>query len=380
MSNCLFITILFFTVNLMMYFCFKRLTSIAILNKYNHLIVIRLSALGDVAMTVPVLRALTKQNPNLRITYVSKPFLKPLFEDLPGVEFFAAEVKSEHKGLPGLFRLFLTLKKRKPDAVVDLHNVLRSKLLRVFFSCTFKKVVVLDKGRTEKKALTRQNNKVFKPLKTTHERYADTFRQLGFSVDLTNPEFPKKKALGDKILQLVQNKAGSWIGIAPFAQYNSKMYPLEMMETVIETLSKQHHLKIFLFGGGKKEVDLLEKLSTKYSNCKTIAGQLKFEEELALISYLDLMLSMDSGNAHFAAMLGIPTITVWGVTHPFAGFSPFHQPKDYSILPDLKKYPNLPCSIYGNKVFEGYENVMRSISPESIVEKINAVLSLKNRS
>ena len=86
------------------------------------------------------------------------------------------------------------------------------------------------------------------------------------------------------------------------------------------------------------------------------------------------MLSMDSGNAHFAAMYGVPTVTLWGVTHPFAGFSPFNQPLENALIPDLKKYPKLPCSVYGNKVFEGYEDVMRSINPMSVVKKINDVL------
>ena len=79
---------------------------------------------------------------------------------------------------------------------------------------------------------------------------------------------------------------------------------------------------------------------------------------------------MDSGNAHFAAMLGINVYTIWGITHPYTGFAPFNQPIENAILPDLDKYPNIPCSIYGNKVCEGYENVMRSISPKTIVHKI----------
>ena len=65
-----------------------------------------------------------------------------------------------------------------------------------------------------------------------------------------------------------------------------------------------------------------------------VAGKLSFSEELDTISNLDCMISMDSGNAHLAAMYGVKVITIWGVTHPFAGFAPFHQPKEYSLLPD----------------------------------------------
>lgn len=340
-----------------------------ILSQINHLLVIRLSAMGDVAMAVPVLKALEKQYPTLKITVLSKPFLKPLFDGLKNVSFYAAEVDRKHKGFFGIYKLFKELKSFDIDAVADLHNVLRSKILRSFFKLAMAKVTFVDKGRSEKRALTQSKNKVFKQLKTTHERYADVFRNLGFDLDLSSPEFPPKKELTPEILEITSTKNTKWIGIAPFATYKTKMYPLDLMEEVISELSQQP-VKILLFGGGKKEIELLENLANKFPAAINVAGKLKLNQELALISNLDNMVSMDSGNAHFAAMLGINTITIWGITHPFAGFSPFNQPFENSLLPDLKKYPNIPCSIYGNKVCEGYDDVMRSISPKTIVKKV----------
>ena len=82
------------------------------------------------------------------------------------------------------------------------------------------------------------------------------------------------------------------------------------------------------------------------------------------------MLSMDSGNAHIAAMYGVPTITLWGVTHPFAGFMPFGQPIERAILPNLARYDQIPTSIYGNKVPPGYEKVMHTISPDTVIAAI----------
>ena len=86
------------------------------------------------------------------------------------------------------------------------------------------------------------------------------------------------------------------------------------------------------------------------------------------------MLSMDSGNGHMAAMFGTPVITIWGVTHPYAGFAPFNQPESNSLLPDLTQYPKIPTSVYGNKYPEAYQNAIRSISPESVLKKIDEVL------
>jgi len=339
------------------------------LNKKKHILVIRLSALGDVAMVVPVVTALVKQYPNTKITVLSKPFLKPLFATIKNTTFYAVDVKGKHKGFFGMYKLYKELKLLNITAVADLHNVLRSKILRTFFKFSKIEVAFINKGRREKHALTRVKNKIFKQLKTTPERYADVFRKLGVFIDISTPKFPLKQELPKEVLHITGTKNTKWIGIAPFAQYNSKMYPIDLMEQVIAKLNKQN-FKILLFGGGKKEIEILEKIADKYSNTFTIAGKIKLAQELSLISNLDCMLSMDSGNAHFAAMLGINTLTIWGVTHPFTGFAPFNQPFKNAILPDLEKYPNIPCSVYGTKVCKGYEDVMRSITPQKVVEKI----------
>jgi ADP-heptose:LPS heptosyltransferase len=330
--------------------------------------------MGDVAMTVPVLRALVLQHKEVKITVVSRPFFKPFFDGIPNVDFFAVDLQKRHKGFFGLLRLFSDLKKLDIDVVADLHNVLRSKVVRSLFALSRKKVAFTDKGRAEKKALTRLENKVFKPVKSMVERHTETFKELGFSIDLTNPQFPTKAILSDDILKTTGNKTQNWVGIAPFAQYQSKVYPLDLMQKVIDELAENNSIKIFLFGGGNEEIQKLNQLQNNHSNVIVLAGKLKFNQELEVISNLDIMLSMDSGNAHIAAMLGIKVITLWGATHPFAGFSPFNQPFENCIVSDRDKFPLLPTSIYGNKKVEGYEDVMRTILPEIVVEKIGSQL------
>ncbi len=343
--------------------------------KPQHILVIRLSAMGDVAMTVPVLRALIQQHPELKLTVVSRPFFKPFFDGIPNVHFFAVDLQKRHKGFFGLLRLYSDLKKLDIDAVADLHNVLRSKVVRSLFALSGKKVAFTDKGRAEKKALTSLTNKVFKPLKPMVERHVETFKKLGFSFDLNHPNFPPKAVLSDEILKITENKNQNWVGIAPFAQYEGKVYPLDLMQKVIDELAKNNSNKIFLFGGGNEEIKQLNQLQNNHSNVIVLAGKLKLKQELDVISSLDVMLSMDSGNAHLAAMLGVKVITLWGDTHPFAGFSPFNQPLENCITADREKYPLLPTSIYGNKKVEGYEEAMRTILVESIVKKINFILN-----
>ena len=340
-----------------------------------HILVIRLSAMGDVAMTIPVLRALTQQYPEIKLTVVSRPFFKPLFDSIPNVNFFCVDLKTKHRGFFGLLRLFLDLKKLHITHVADLHNVLRSQVIRNLLAITNIKIAATNKGRAEKKALTRAENKIFKPLKTMFERHCETFNQLGFPIDLKNPDFARKSVLCKEISDLILNrKETNLIGIAPFAQYQSKVYPKDLMQEVIDALAGNPENTILLFGGGNQEVAALQEFKKEYKNVFVVAGALNFSLELDLISNLKIMLSMDSGNAHIAAMFGVPVITLWGATHPFAGFAPFNQPLENAIVSDNIQYPKLPTSVYGNKKVLGYDNVMRTIKPEIILQKIHQII------
>nr|WP_321245632.1 glycosyltransferase family 9 protein [uncultured Psychroserpens sp.] len=336
--------------------------------KPKHILVIRLSAMGDVAMTIPVLRAFTNQYPEVKLTVLTKPFFKPFFKNISNVNVVSVDIKGKHKGVFGLYKLSKELKALGIVQVADLHNVLRSKILKFFLFG--KRVVQIDKGRQEKKALI--NGHSFKQLKNTHQRYVDVFKALGYAIDLSQPIFPKKENLKEKFIKVIGKDSKSWIGIAPFAAFDGKMYPLDAMTKVIEELSKDY--KVLLFGASNEEKTALNTIANQFENVINLAGQFSLDEELDIISNLDIMLAMDSGNAHMAAMLGVKVITIWGVTHPYAGFLPFNHTMDSAILADRVKYPKIPTSVYGNTFPEGYENVMRSIAPETIILKINKSL------
>ena len=316
-------------------------------------------------MTVPVLRGFTKQYPDIKLTVLTRDFFKPFFRDLENVSVFSADLKGKHKGFFGLLELSKELRTLGIDAVADLHNVLRSNILKIFLLDL--KIIQLDKGRAEKKALV--TGKIFEQLKTTHQRYKDVFEKLGFPIKESEPDFPERSELNFKTLEVLGKDTKSWIGIAPFAAHKSKMYPLELMEEVIKELSKNY--KVLLFGG-KAEADYLSSLENE--NVSSIAGKLSLDEELDVISNLDVMLSMDSGNAHMAAMMGIKVVTLWGVTHPYAGFYPFHQDETFALLTDRAKFPKIPTSIYGNKFPQGYEACMQTIPSKAIINKIEQII------
>lgn len=331
-----------------------------------NILVIRLSAMGDVAMATIVLYQFTRQNPSVNITVVTKPPLKVLFEKVPNTTVIEIDTVRKHKGFWGLYRFFKQLEKENFDAVVDWHSVLRSKILGMFFTLVKTPVKKINKQRSHKKKLTaRTPHKNLCFTHNTHELYANVLRKFGFKVNLENPVFlPAQK---------IKNTAQKIIGIAPFGAYENKTYPIDLMQKVITLLLEKTNAEIFLFGAANQR----EKLNyfSKNKRVKNTAGKMTLKEELACIATLSCMVSMDSSNGHFSAMYGVPTITIWGATHPCTGFVPFAQPLENSILPNLEKYPMLPSSVYGNKIFKGYENVMQSIKPVTITEKIIDIIN-----
>jgi ADP-heptose:LPS heptosyltransferase len=341
----------------------------------HHLLVIRLSAMGDVAIMAPVLHALVTQYPQLQISLVTLEKWAPIFRDIPRLKTIPVHTKGIHKGFTGIWRLSQSLKNEGFRVVADLHYVLRSRLLCFFLSLSGYNWAHIDKGRAEKKALTRLENKVFKPLTHSSIRYAEVFKKLGYPVVLNAtavlPKPPSKA-------QSTSEKPFKTVGIAPFAAHAGKQYPLKLLVQALEIFSRlagkdQKEIRLVFFGGGPVEAPKIKALCEQFPN-SSHGLSLSFEQELSLIAHLDLMLAMDSGNAHLAAMYGVPTMTLWGNTHPYAGFAPVFQPENHQLLPDRNQYPGLPTSVFGKEVPKGYEKVMETIDPKTVAHKMRELL------
>ena len=342
-------------------------------NTPKNILVIRMSALGDVAMTIPVLHSIKQQYPNVSITVISKPWMKPLFNEI-GVDFIGIEKREGLKGGVDLIRFFNKVKRMKKwDMVIDLHDVIVSKILKVLFRASGIPVKVIDKGRRAKKELVRTDNKIFKQLPTTFQRYAKVFDEAGLPVDINfKTIYPAQQPLTQQILSITGNKNGKWIGIAPFAQHRGKVYPIEKIEEVAKHFSSSDENKVILFGGGAKEVEILSSWEMKYPNMVSVAGKIRLGQELLLMSYLDVMVSMDSANMHLASLSAVPVVSVWGATHPFAGFYGWNQAPENIVQLDL---PCRPCSVYGNKecLWKDYR-CMNDISPKLVIDKIEEII------
>ena len=326
-------------------------------------------------MTIPLLYSVCRKYPEHRFAFVSRERFGQFFIDKPENLDFIGVNPDNYKGLHGLFRLYRELKaKVAPDAVADLHDVLRTKILRTYFRLFGgARCAHIIKGRKEKKALTRKNAKKKEQLKSTFERYREVFCRLGlpFEPQFTSL-FNNRKGDISEFTFLPCKGSDKWIGIAPFARHQGKIYPIDRMEKVIAKLSEQQGVKIFCFGNGPQEEEVVNRWCAKYPNTISFIGRARFDGELRLISHLDAMVCMDSANMHMASLAGVPAISIWGATSPLAGFLGWNQEKSDCIERNLDCRP---CSIFGNKPCLHGDYRCMEIEPEivaaRIVKKIN---------
>lgn len=304
-------------------------------------------------MTVPVFREFLAQNPDVQVVMVSRSQFKDLFDNIPNLIFKGIDL--EHfKGFLGLRKLGKTLLKEfKPDYIADLHDVIRTKTLDLFFIKNGFKVFKINKGKEEKEKLTDIWNLDKTPLRLTCERYADVFRAMNFRLELSH-RFP-------------ENNQKSGIGIAPFAQHKGKMLPLEKTFEVAKILATRH--KLYFFGGGKSEISILDSWAAQIPNTENLAGKLSLKEELQKIAELEVMISMDSANMHLASLVGTRCISVWGSTHPYAGFLGYGQSENDIV--QVKDLTCRPCSVFGDKAcYRGDWACLEEIDIQKIIDLV----------
>ncbi|MBN2890501.1 MAG: glycosyltransferase family 9 protein [Bacteroidales bacterium] len=329
------------------------------------ILVSRFSALGDVAISVHVLNSFLDQNPDVEIILLTKPPFRQLFENIDRVKIFNVDFSEKHKGVFGIKKLCKEIiAENKIDFYADLHSVIRTKLIYFFLPNSIKRAKI-NKGRNEKKQLTRRKKKQLIQLKHSAERYADVFRELGFKLDL-NKSVKKTFFVPSKNIAQILSLPSPKIGIAPFAKHKSKTYPISKTEKIIQNLSKTH--TILVFGGGAKEKEIVEKWEKEYKNVISIVGKYSMKDEICLLNNCKTVLTMDSGNMHLASLTSTEIISVWGATHPFLGFSPFNKQDTIYVQKELSCRP---CSVFGNKkCYKGTYECLE-IDPEIIIEKFS---------
>ena len=349
-------------------------------HKLRSVLIARFSALGDVAMTIPVIYSACICYPDVQFVFLTRKSMTSIFLNPPAnLQLVGIDLAKDYQGVAGLRRLFGELHRQfKIDGFIDLHDVIRTKILSIFCRLKGIRVSTINKGRRGKRALTRRYNKVLLPLQSTRARYRQAFHRIGLPVDNRfyglYGDGIKAPADAYKVICPPKPDGMHWVGIAPFAKHKGKIYPTEQMEKVVEAIASRSNTAIFLFGGGEHEAKVLDGWASRFSNVRSLAGKkYGFPAELALVSHLDVMLSMDSANMHLASLVATPVVSVWGATHPYCGFKGWRQSED-----DMVQLPITcrPCSVFGNKpCFRGDYYCLQGIMPQAIIRRVEHYLN-----
>jgi ADP-heptose:LPS heptosyltransferase len=333
------------------------------------LLVIRASAMGDVALVAPVLREMRMKFPETEIILVTRSSFKPFFFEDDHLTVYSPDFKNRHKGLPGIFRLYRDLKSQyRIDHIIDLHDVLRSKILRFLFWIGGTPVSVIDKGRKDKRDLISGKKKV--QLKHSVIRYCETFNRAGFHLEPFDKQSIIPKINESRLSEVFSIKRDLIIGVAPYTLHKLKMWPVENMIRLMKLISEKHNTGFFLFGG-KEDALQLEGIKNQVPGAVNLSGTLSLEEEIGIMSRLDFMIAMDSSNMHMAALVGIKVISIWGGTDPFNGFGAWMQPDEYSIRIPVTELTCRPCTIFGKgECKRGDFACMNWLTPEMVYAKL----------
>lgn len=339
------------------------------------ILVIRFSALGDVALMVPAVLNLVKNNPDIKIHIASREKMRFLFENKPNIIFHGFDFDKRFKGFFGILRLYKYLRSLKPDIVFDMHDVLRTKVLGLFFKIWGTKVFTINKGRAEKKARIESKEKI--ALKHTIERYSEVFDKANLKTSKSLENNTLKINISEKVnVFLTKLKSKNLIGIAPFAAHQNKIWPVKKYASLLSKIHQEFpETQILFFGGGEKEKLQIDSIIQDSSFTHNIVGQFSMAEEMEIISVLKLMICMDSANMHLAALSKIPTISIWGPTHTDLGFGPIGTQNHHIIQIPTTELSCRPCSVFGNKpCSRGDHACMEGIDVEMVMEKIKVFL------
>ena len=330
-------------------------------DQHRHVLVVRLSALGDVAILQPVVKARAEANPDTLFTVAAPPLLEPLFQGINNVHFLAVKKRQP------IHHLFKELMSVHPTMVADMHWVNRVIMTDLLFLMHGIPVHHIHKNRIARRRLTSQRHKQLTPLTPSWMLYDQVFDACG----LRAPTPPLTETCQKYWTPTPTGTRA--IGIAPFAQHRGKIWPKEQMLTLIDLLSREENVRIILFGS-KEEAQTLEQWASHYPNVQSIAGQQSFGEELQIIRQMDVMVSMDSANLHFASALGTPVVSLWGATHPYGGFAGWRQNPQWAIQNNTLDCR--PCSMYGRKPCQwGDYRCLTSIEPSTVKEMVLSILN-----
>ncbi len=317
-----------------------------------NILIIRLSSLGDVLLTTPVVRSLKKKFPSAEIDFLVKPQYKEALKHNPYLRNIFEYVPKNLK------EIIKTLRNNKYDFVLDLQNNLRSRKVRKALKT---KTYVFHKPTFEKFMLVHFKKNYFGGVFPIPYRYALAVKDLQLDNEGLDLFLPKD-------LAPVIKKEENYIGFCPGARHFTKRYPAEYFVRLGKLLGKEG-FQIAIFGG-KDDTEICSEIASKIPNAKNLCNENKLFETAVNIKECKAVICNDSGLMHTAAAVKTPVVAIFGSTVKEFGFVPFGVK---NIILERNDVPCRPCSHIGReKCPKKHFDCMRKLTPEEVfAETIN---------
>lgn len=321
------------------------------------ILIIRLSSIGDIILTTPVLKKLKEKYPDIIIDFVVLKNFKASIEGSPYIDNLILFDKEKNDGYKNIKLFGQELNKNKYDYVFDLHRKLRSKLISREIDS---KIFVYPKRKIWKSILVKLKLIKYHVDDTIIKNYFKAFEVLGIKYDWEDLDFPFSK----KDLENVKEYGGLF-AMAPGASKETKKWLPEKFGRLAKKLYDKYKIKTVLLGG-KEDIERCEYINNISENsCINLAGKISLKESGALLSISKLLVTNDSGPFHIGRGVGCKSYVIFGPTDP--------RMFEYNEMAELI-YANekcSPCSLHGGKKCpKGHFNCMNNIDENYIFEKI----------
>jgi lipopolysaccharide heptosyltransferase II len=336
------------------------------------ILIIRLSSIGDIILTTPLIRNMKKKFPESTIDFVIKNEFVDLLENHPLInKLYKLEKGINKKPLKKIKR---QIKNEKYDLIVDLHKNFRSYYLT--FRSEAKQIVRYKKFILQRLLLVKFKINLFKKIVPINERYFLSLNRFNIQNDKLGLEIHFNNQIEQKIKNyykdFLNNKNDLIIGIAPGASFATKRWTLDGFQDVINYFIEHHKTKIILFGN-KFDRELIH--SAQISNEHNIlnsAGKHSISETGVLMDHCDVVLTNDSGLLHLTTALKKPVVAIFGSTTEELGFFPSTTNNIVVQNSDLKCRP---CSHVGrNKCPKDHFKCMKEITSKEVIKAIEKLI------
>lgn len=325
------------------------------------ILIIRLSSIGDIVLTTPVIRCLKKQVPDAELHYLVKAAFKPVLEANPYIDKLHC-LQNDWEAM------IEALKQEDFDYVIDLHHNLRSLRIKKALK---KRSFSFNKLNIQKWVLTSIKVNLLPDVHIV-DRYMDTVSSLGVQNDGRGLDYfiPEKDKV--KVTDIPASHLAGYIGLVIGAAHNTKKLPMHKLKALCAAIQ---HPVILL--GGKEDREAGEEIASVdkhkiYNAC----GKFNINESADLVRRAKLIVTHDTGLMHIAAAFKKPVVSVWGNTVPEFGMYPYYGniPKDklpYDIF-EIRPLYCRPCSKIGYKKCPlGHFKCMEKQSIEAIAERVH---------